>query len=60
GYTINECVSVKSNEISHWIQWSDHEKLPAKSEPIQIRFELNNASLYGFYAGSEVVRYDDI
>jgi len=59
GYTINDCISVKSNEISHWIQWSDHEKLPSKSEPIQIRFELNNASLYGFYAGSEAVRYDD-
>lgn len=59
GYTINECVSVKSDEISHWIQWNDHEKLPAKLEPIQIRFELNNLSLYGFYAGSEVVRYDD-
>ena len=59
GYTINDCLPVKSDEISYWVQWSDNKKLPATSEPIQIRFELNKASLYGFYAGSEAVRDDD-
>ncbi|MEN8193647.1 MAG: hypothetical protein ABFS12_12570, partial [Bacteroidota bacterium] len=53
GYTINDCLPVQSDEIIHLVQWRDHEKFPVTSELIQIRFELNNASLYGFYAGSE-------
>ena len=56
GYTIDDCLPVQSDETSHRVQWRDHEKLPDISEPIIIKFELTNASLFGFYAGPEVVR----
>lgn len=59
GYSLDDCLPVQSDEISCWVQWKDHEKLPVISEPIQIRFELEKASLYGFYAGADVVRDDD-
>lgn len=59
GYTLNDCLPIQSDEISYWVKWSNHEKLPFTSGVMQIRFELNNGSLYGFYAGSEVVCYDN-
>lgn len=56
GYTTNDCLAVQSDGISYWVQWRDHKKLPDRSKAIQIRFELTNASLYGFYAGADVIR----
>lgn len=54
GYTIDDCLPISSDDISHWIKWRKHEVLPNASKPIQIRFEFSNTSLYGFYAGSKV------
>ncbi len=56
GYTMRECLPVQTDGISHWVQWRNHAELPDTKKPIRIRFEIKNASLYGFYAGSHAVR----
>ncbi len=47
GYTMNECLPV---------QWRKHSELPDRRKTVRIRFQINKASLYGFYSGSDVVR----
>ena len=54
GYTLNECISIQSDEISGLVQWKNHSKLPKQT--FQIRFQLENASLYCFYAGHNAER----
>ena len=57
GYTINDCIPIQSDDVSQPVEWKNHNKLPNSSEPIQIRFEITKASLYGFYAGPDAKRF---
>ncbi|MEN8230018.1 MAG: hypothetical protein ABFS38_17795 [Bacteroidota bacterium] len=56
GYTMRDCLPVQTNGISQWVQWRNHSELPETTKALRIRFQLEKASLYGFYSGSDVVR----
>lgn len=58
GYSMSECLPIQSDDISEIVQWKNHTELPAKLKEVIIRFEMDNASLYGFYAGSDVERVE--
>ena len=58
GYTMNECVPVQTDGISQVVQWRNHIELPDRKKALRIRFQINKASLYGFYSGSDVVRVE--
>jgi len=59
GYSMKDCIPIQSDDVLQLVEWKNHNKLPHATEPIQIRFELTKVSLYGFYAGSKVVRVED-
>ncbi len=56
GYSMNECLPIKSDDISKVVRWKNHAALPEKRQTFRIRFQLENASLYAFYSGSKAVR----
>lgn len=58
GYTMNDCLPIKNDDITQIIRWSDHAELPDSKNSLSIRFLINKASLFGFYAGADVVRAD--
>ncbi|NOX66444.1 MAG: hypothetical protein GXO85_11840 [Chlorobi bacterium] len=58
GYSVDDCLPIKTNGITEVIKWNDHPELPVSDDLLSIRFLLNKASLFGFYAGADVVRAD--
>ncbi len=59
GYTANDCLPVQSDGFEELVQWREHSDLPESQEMLRIRFLLKKASLFGFYAGPDVVRDED-
>ncbi len=59
GYAANDCLPVQSDGLEEPIQWREYSDLPESQEAIRIRFLIQKASLFGFYAGPDVVRDDD-
>jgi hypothetical protein len=59
GYTVNDCLPLRSNGLEEPIQWREHSELPESQEAIRIRFLIKKTSLFGFYAGPNVVHDDD-
>jgi hypothetical protein len=57
GYTLNDCIPVQSDGLEEFIRWRDHNDLPDPEKGMRIRFLINNASLFGFYAGQNLVRH---
>ena len=58
GYTMNDCIPVQTDGISQVVQWCNHIELPDRKKALRIRFQINKASLYGFYSGADVVRVE--
>ncbi len=54
GYSLSDCILIKSDNVSQIVEWKKKVELPKELNTFQIQFELTNASLYGFYAGAEV------
>ncbi len=52
GYSFDDCITVHSDNISAVVRWKNRVKLEKLPRFVKIKFELNNASLYGFYAGA--------
>ena len=59
GYSMNDCIPIQSNDISEIVRWKNHVELPYGKQEFRIRFQMENASLYGFYAGPEVERVEN-
>ena len=59
GYAMSDCISIQSDDVAQMVEWKNHTKLPIELNEFRIRFEMNNVSLYGFYAGSDVIRKED-
>ncbi len=59
GYTAADCLPVKSDGIAQTIRWRKHAELPGTEERLRLRFVITAASLYGFYAGDDVLRVDE-
>jgi hypothetical protein len=59
GYTANECLPVQSNGLKELIQWRDYSQLPDMEKGLRIRFLMKKASLFGFYAGPDLVRNNE-
>ncbi len=55
-YSMSECLPIQSDNISKIVKWKNHAELPTGLKEFRIRFKMDNASLYGFYAGSDVRR----
>ena len=58
GYTAEECLAVKSDGTAQAIRWRRHDELPETEEALRIRFVMQDASLFGFYAGEEAFRLE--
>ncbi|MCK5367812.1 MAG: hypothetical protein KAQ62_04645, partial [Cyclobacteriaceae bacterium] len=58
GYSADDCLPVSRNDIAQLIQWQNHKQLPESEHSLRIRFIWTNGELYGFYAGSDVIRTD--
>ena len=59
GYTIADCIPIRSDDISGLVQWKNHKDLPQGEQSFRIHFQIENASLFGFYAGPAVALSDD-
>ena len=59
GYTANDCLPIKTDGIAQVIKWSGHAELPDSGKLFRIRFLITRASLFGFYAGPEIISDDD-
>lgn len=55
GYTLNDCIPIRSNDVAGLIRWKNQVKLPDMVQ-FNIHFQIENASLYGFYAGKDAKR----
>jgi len=60
GYTAAECLPVRSDGVAQVIHWRKHAELPEMKAPLRIRFVMANASLYGFYAGEDAFRLEEM
>ena len=54
GYGKDECNELKGDLLDAVVTWKDKKKLPETKDPLQIRFLLQDASLYSFAAGDSV------
>jgi hypothetical protein len=59
GYTVNDCLPLRTDGLEEPIHWREHSDLPESQEAIRIRFLIEKASLFGFYAGPDVIRDAD-
>ena len=59
GYTANECIPMKSDGFEVPIRWRYYSELPESPEALSIRFLMTKTSLFGFFAGMNVIRTDE-
>ena len=59
GYSADDCLPISKNEIVQEVRWQNHDHLPESEHSFKIHFLLTNGELFGFYAGSNVVRIDE-
>ena len=59
GYSADDCLPISKNEIVQEVRWQNHDHLPESEHSLKIRFLMTNGELFGFYAGSNVVRIDE-
>lgn len=53
GYDLDSCQPVTVNKTKVHVQWENQSLLPVSDDPIQIRFELENGSLYSFWIADD-------
>ena len=58
GYAMEDCIPVEADDIYGYVRWKNKDALPGGEQPVRIKFQLKNASLYGFYAGAGAVRFN--
>lgn len=54
GYSQADCDPLTGDSLDQPVTWSTLTELPTTTEPIRLRFTLQNASLYSFTAGPSV------
>jgi hypothetical protein len=54
GYSKDECNELKGGCVDAVVRWKRKKELPEGKDPLQIRFVLQDASLYSFAAGDNV------
>jgi hypothetical protein len=54
GYSKDACDELKGDCVDAVVTWKHHTELPVADHPLQIRFVLQDASLYSFAAGNSV------
>ena len=54
GYSKDACHELKGDSVNEVVRWKHHTELPEKDHPLQIRFVVQDASLYSFAAGDNV------
>ena len=54
GYSKDKCNELKGDSVDAVVTWKHHTELPNTPGPLQIRFVLQDASLYSFAAGDSV------
>ncbi|MBN1513912.1 MAG: LamG domain-containing protein [Phycisphaerae bacterium] len=59
GFAAEECRPITSDGVSQPVSWNEHQLLPSESEPLRLRFLLDNASLFAFEAGPYARVVDD-
>lgn len=47
GYSSEDCIAVKSDELRHVVKWKDHDSLPS-GLLVRLRFHFQNTSLYAY------------
>ncbi|MEA1950955.1 MAG: hypothetical protein U9N87_06190, partial [Planctomycetota bacterium] len=47
GYSLDDCIAMKTDGIRHMVKWKKHDHLPTE-RPLRLRFHLKNASLYSY------------
>lgn len=58
GYSAVDCIPINKDRIVQVIRWKKHRELPQAVNMFRIKFEMMNTELYGFYAGTEAIRFD--
>ncbi len=59
GYTVDDCLPIKNDDITQVVRWNNHTELPDYKNSLSIHFSIDKASLFGFYAGANVVRVEE-
>ncbi len=59
GYGEADCNALQGDLVDQIVTWGTNSELPAAAGPIRLRFVMQNASLYSFMAGADVVMLDE-
>ena len=54
GYSRQECDPLKTDSVNQEVTWKSSNRLPDDQGPLQLRFLLQNASLYSFAVGDKL------
>lgn len=59
GYSREDCDAIAADSIDAAVTWKSRRELPKTSQPLRLRFILEQASLYSFMAGADVSVLDE-
>jgi len=59
GYSREDCTPLRRDAVDAVVRWKDKAELPAEGRPIRLRFVMDKASLFSFFAGERVEVIDE-